>query len=144
MRHLLTVVLLITSGVASGALAQDPLAYIEARKQIMKFVGGEMRRLAPMAQGQVDFNADIVQLSGHSLAVMATSFPLLFPPGTESGGRTQAAQRIFDDPKGFAEKATEWKMSGELIQQAQSVAQFQLAFASLAATCKACHSQYRN
>lgn len=144
MRHLLTVVLLITIGMASGALAQDSLAYIEARKQLMKFVGGEMRRLGPMAQGRVDFNADIVQLSGHSLAVMASSYPLLFPPGTESGGRTQAAQRIFDDPKGFAEKATELRMAGELVQQVQSVAQLQRAFASLAATCKACHSQYRN
>ncbi len=144
MRLLLTLVLLITNGVASGALAQDSLAYIEARKQIMKFVGGEMRRLGPMAQGRVDFNADIVQLSGQSLAVMASSYPLLFPPGTKSGGRTQAAPLIFDDPKGFAEKAAELRMAGELVQQAQSSEQFQRAFSSLAATCKSCHSQYRN
>ena len=144
MKAFLLMTFTVASLMVNDALAQDSINYIEARQNIMKFIGSQMRPLGSMSQGGIDFNANQVRISGQAIAMIAGTYPLLFPLGTESGGKTAAAQSIFDNPEGFAALAAELRSAGELVQQSGSAEQLQQSFASLAATCKACHGQFRN
>ncbi|MCY4006203.1 MAG: cytochrome c [Rhodobacteraceae bacterium] len=127
-----------------GVSAQESLDYIEARQSAMKFVGGQMRGLGGMAQGQTEFNADYVRTAGWAIAVIANSYPLHFPAGTETGGNTEALPAIFEDPDGFAMVAQQLEAAALAMQKSASQDDLQMTFGQLGQACKACHSKYRS
>ena len=129
--------------VASTAAAQEPLDSVEARQQIMKFIGGQMRALGSMAQGRSEFNGEYVRNTGWAISAMSKSYPLLFPVGTETGGDTKALPSVFENSAKFAEMAAQLEMAGSQMQQANSLEAFQQSFTALGGTCKSCHSEFR-
>ncbi len=124
--------------------AQESLEYIEARQSAMKFVGGQMRNLGAMAQGQTEFNADYVRTAAWAIAVIAKSYSLHFPAGTETGGNTEALPTIFEDPEGFAMVSQQLEAAGLAMQKSVSQGDLQMTFGQLGQACKACHSKYRS
>lgn len=127
-----------------GATAQEPLNYIETRQAIMKYIGGQMRTLGGMQQGQIEFNAQYVSSTGGAIETLAMSFPLLFPKGTKIGENTKAGQAIFDNPNGFQVLTSQLALAGSEMKQATSQEELQSAFAKVSGTCRTCHTQYRN
>lgn len=134
---------LIVSTIGFTSAAQEALDYIEARKSIMKFIGGNMRTLGGMQQGQIEFNPNYIKSTGNAIASMAKVYPLLFPVGTETGGKTEVRQSAFDDPSGFRKIAAVLVAAGKELQQATSPEELQAAFGKVSGTCRSCHSQYR-
>ncbi len=141
MKTTLTALAVTAAGFA--AAAQDPLEYIEARQEIMKFIGGQMRTLGGMQRGRVEFDAEHVRATGKAIAAMAKAFPLLFPEGTEIGGHTEAAPDIFDDPGNFRKLSSAMGQAGNELQRTASQEQLQQLFRNLNDSCKSCHSRFR-
>ncbi len=126
-----------------GASAQDSIEVIEARQAIMQFVGSNMRTLAAMQRGQAEFNVETARATGQAISVMLMAFPHLFPEGTETGGSTEASPAIFDDQTGFREAAFALESAAGKLAGIGDAEQFGAAFGDVGATCRSCHSLYR-
>jgi cytochrome c556 len=109
----------------------------------MSYIGGNMKSLAGMSKGAVDFNQDYVSSTGKAIAAMATAFPELFPEGSDAGANTEAGPAIFTEGDKFAAIAADLKAGGDAVAKVQNADELGAAFGMVASTCKACHSDYR-
>ena len=133
----------IFAGAVSAGHGQTPDNAIKARQEIMSFVGAQMRPLAGMARGRVEFDADRVRLIGSALVPMAAALPNLFPAGSETGSNTEAAPSIFDDMDGFTVQSALFLDAARSLAGAANADQFAAAFGEFSGTCRSCHSKYR-
>lgn len=134
--------IIFASAVAAGH-SQTPDSAINARQEIMSFIGSQMRTLAGMARGSVEFDADRAKLIGSALVPMAAALPNLFPEGSETGLDTKAAPAIFNEPSGFMVESATLKDAAMALANAENAEQFSAAFGNLSGTCRSCHSSYR-
>lgn len=137
---------LLSSGLAYAAshsnTADDPIA---SRKAEMKKVGGAMGALVKMAKGEMDFDAAAALASLKTMNDVANGFNDLFPAGSETGGKTTAAPKIWSDAAGFTKAVDKFKAD-----TAMAMANAPTDKAAIGATlglvgsnCKACHQTYR-
>lgn len=129
--------------VASGvAVAQDAIA---KRKEIMKGVGGATKASAAMVKGEAAFDAAKAKASMDTIATSWTEFAKLFPKGTETGGKTTAAPKIWTDFADFDSKGK--KMAADAAKAAAAAGNgadaFKTAFGEVTKSCKGCHQDYR-
>ena len=134
--------IIFASAVAAGH-SQTPDNAIEARQEIMSFIGSQMRTLAGMARGSVEFDADRAKLIGSALVPMAAALPNLFPEGSETGLDTKAAPIIFYEMDGFIGESAALSEAARGLAGAENADQFSAAFGNLSGTCRSCHSKYR-
>lgn len=128
----------------AGAAA-DPIG---DRQESMKERGALLRILAPIAQGQQDFDAATVQDALEKLnanAQAATDVEALWPQGSDAGD-TKAAANIWTDRAGFqaANDDHAADTAAAVAAAPQDLAAFQAVFGPVAANCGACHQTYRN
>ena len=141
-RSFFAAAIIFASAVAVGH-SQTPDDAIKARQEIMSFVGSQMRTLAGMARGSVEFDADRAKLIGSALVPMAAALPNLFPAGSETGLDTEAAPALFDDMEGFMVQSAMLSDAARSLAAAANADQFAEAFGELSGTCRSCHSKYR-
>ena len=141
-RYFFAAAIIFASAVSAGH-GQTPDNAIKARQEIMSFVGAQMRTLAGMARGRVEFDADRTKLIGSALVPMAAALPNLFPAGSETGSNTEAAPAIFDDMEGFTVQSAALSNAARSLAAAADADQFAEAFGELSGTCRSCHSKYR-
>lgn len=128
---------------ASGAsVAQDAIAQ---RKALMKAVGGATKASSDMIKGEKPYDAATAKKSADTIASGWGDFAKLFPKGTETGGETTAAPKIWQtfedfDSKGKAMAAAAAKASAE---SGKGLDAFKAAFGEVTKTCKGCHDDYR-
>ena len=131
-------------GIAIGAAAasEDPIA---TRKTIMKSVGASLKVVVPMVKGEADYDAVKAGLAARVIQNGAIGFPHYFPKGSESGGETEAAPKIWQDMAGFTSRAAGLERdAGAAIEAAAKGADaFRAAFGKLVENCKGCHENYR-
>lgn len=120
----------------------DPVA---ARQQLMKANGAAAKLGYTMARGKVPFDAKAAADAMNQIAADMTTFPTLFPPGSDKAAKTTASPDIFtnmDDFKGLALKLqADAKAAGDAA--AKGVDAFSLAFDAVDHDCGACHQKYR-
>lgn len=133
---------LLSSGLAFAASHSDPIA---SRKAEMKKVGGAMGTLVKMAKGKMDFDAAAALASLKIMNDVTGKFGELFPVGSETGGKTTASPKIWEDNVGFTAKIAKFKTD-----TAMAIANAPMDQAAIGATlglvganCKACHETYR-
>ena len=100
MRKLILAISVLALG--SAAASADPIGDRQAlMKERGKLVGG----LAKMVKGEQPFDADAVLAALKGLEANAEKFDAeaLFPKGSEAGGDTTAAPKIWEDMAGFKE-----------------------------------------
>ena len=141
-RYFFAAAIIFASAVSAGH-GQTPDNAIKARQEIMSFVGAQMRTLAGMARGRVEFDADRTKLIGSALVPMAAALPNLFPAGSETGSSTEAAPAIFEDMEGFMVQSAALSNAARSLAAAADADQFAEAFGELSGTCRSCHSKYR-
>lgn len=143
MLRLTTALALALTVSAPAAFAQDAAAAIGARQAIMKYLGGNMRSMAGMAQGKLDFNADYVKAFGTAAATMASSYVLLFPDGSMEGGNNKAAPAIFSDRAGFEAEAAKLAAAATAMAAATTAEEMAATFGAVGGSCSSCHKGYR-
>ena len=125
-----------------GMSADDPIA---VRKAMMKNVGAATGAGAAMAKGEADFNAVTAELVLRTMNNAALGFGELFPDGSDSGGKTTASPKIWEDRAGFNAALAKFAndtASGIAAKPADLDA-FRAAFGAAASNCGACHKAYR-
>ncbi|TCT04128.1 cytochrome c556 [Tepidamorphus gemmatus] len=122
--------------------AMDPIA---TRKAVMKNNGAAMGALAAMAKGEAEFDARVANLAVRTLYNGSADIPGLFPPGTETGGDTEALPAIWSDAAGFAAKAEAMNAAAAklIANPIEDLAGVQAALGALGQTCQGCHETYR-
>lgn len=135
----------LVAGLAVAASAvhaqQDAIA---KRKEMMKTVGASAKLSNEMIKGDKPYDAKaaaeaMTKIAGHA------DFTTSFPKGTETGGETTAAPKIWESTSDFEAKHK------ELVSAAAKAASeaekgpdaFKAAFGDVGKTCKSCHDLYR-
>ena len=142
MRKLLVAISLLAF--AASAANADP---ISDRQAAMKERGKIVGTLSKMVKGEQDFDAALVLSSLQTLQENAEKFDVaaLFPTGTETGGDTTAAPKIWEDMAGF--KAAEDKYLADVkAVNAAAPADLEALKAQLGvvgANCSSCHKEFR-
>lgn len=129
---------------AASAASADPIA---DRQAVMKERGKIVGTLSKMVKGEQDFDAALVLSSLQVLQENAEKFDAeaLFPAGTETGGDTTAAPKIWEDMAGF--KAAEDKYLAD-VKAANAAAPADLEalkvqLGAVGKNCASCHQTFR-
>ena len=93
---------------AGTAAFADPIA---DRQAIMKSNGKAAGALAPIVKGEKPFDAAVVLAALTTLNENAQKIDVavLFPAGSETGGKTTASPKIWEDMAGFQAKVDKFK-----------------------------------
>jgi cytochrome c556 len=128
----------------SASASADPIADRQAlMKERGKIVGG----LVKVVKGEQPFDAAAVIDALKQLEANAEKFDAekLFPVGSEQGGETTAAPKIWEDMAGFKADADKFltDVKAAAAAPAVDVAALKTQVATLGADCGACHQTYR-
>jgi cytochrome c556 len=129
--------------IASGAVvAQDAIA---KRRELMKAVGGATKQSTQMVKGEIPFDAAKAKASMDTIGNLWGEFAKLFPKGTEAGGETTAAPKIWQSFADFEDKGKKMAADAAVASAAagQGLEPFKAAFGEVAQSCKGCHQDYR-
>lgn len=138
--------LAVVAGLASASTmafaAGDPIA---ERKAMMKSVGAATGASAAMVKGQAEFDPRVAMLALRTMNAVALGYGDKFPEGSESGGKTTAAPKIWEDSAGFAAAIAKFEAdtAAALAAPAGDLDSFKAQFGAIAANCSACHQDYR-
>jgi cytochrome c556 len=117
---------------------------IEERKNVMDGVGSATRTGTQMVRGQAPFDLDQARAVLATYVQAAEVMPTLFPPGSEAGGETSAAPRIWEDRAGFEHRFEEWGATVEAgAPGVADLESFTTVFGTAAQHCRGCHEEYR-
>ena len=129
---------------ASAAFAsQDDIA---KRKAYMKAVGGAAKQSNQMIKGEQPYDGKAAAANMTKIASGWADFAKQFPKGTETGGETTAAPKIWTNMKDFDDKGKAMAAAAEKAvgEAAKGKDAFAAAFKAVGATCKRCHDDYRS
>lgn len=129
---------------SAAAQFAKPKDAIEYRESVMTVMSSHFGRLAPVMRGQQPFDAAQVKADVALVATLSKLPWAAFGPGTE-GGRAKDA--VWKDGAKFKQAAE--RMEGEVAKlnaaaQTGDLAQIRTAYGAAAASCKACHDDFRN
>ncbi|MCM3562899.1 c-type cytochrome [Hydrogenophaga intermedia] len=132
---------------ATPAMAQfqRPDDAVKYRKAALSVMGTHFSRVGAMATGRAPFDAKAV---ADNMAVVETLSKLpwdAFGPGTDKGD-TRALPAVWTEQAKF--KAASEKMQGEVVKlnaaaKTGNLDAIKTAFGATAASCKACHDDFR-
>jgi len=134
---------------ATGAFAQSASDVAKARRAFYTLVNFEMATLGGMAQGKVDYDADLASQSAGDLMSLASLHTAdYFAPGSSNEdipGETRAKSDIWDDMEGLQEKGMAFYQAvADLNEVAgNGLEALQPAMGKVGGTCKACHDDFR-
>ena len=144
MKFRVAILALAALGVAGtmASASEDPIA---TRKAVMKSVGASMKVVVPMVKGEADYDAVKAELAMRVIQNGAIGVIHYFPAGSETGGETEAAPKIWEDMAGFKAKAAslEADAGAAITAAAGGLDAFREAFGKMAGNCKGCHEDYR-
>ena len=141
----LTVAALGVSAPASAqfAKAEDAIKY---RQSALFVMGQHFSRLGAMANGRVPFDAKVAQDNADVVAEMAKLPWAGFGPGTDKGASTKALPAIWTEQAKYKEHSDKLQAEATKLAAAAKTGNLdnlKTAFGATAASCKACHDNYR-
>jgi cytochrome c556 len=142
MRKLVLAISVLALG--SAAASADPIADRQAlMKERGKIVGG----LVKMVKGEQPFDAGNVLDALKQLEANAEKFDTekLFPVGSEQGGDTTAAPKVWEDKAGFnaAEDKFLTDVKAAVAAPPVDAAALKAQVGTLGSDCSSCHQTYR-
>jgi len=124
------------------ASAQDP---ISQRQAAMKTVGGAAGVAGKMLKGEMAYDAAAALDALTKISEVAQTFGDYFPEGSETGGKTRASPKIWEDRAGFDAAIAKLQMDSAAAVAAApaDLDSFKAAFGAIGANCGTCHKAYR-
>ncbi len=125
------------------AATADP---ISERQQLMRERGQIMRTLGPIAQGNADFDAEVVLAALEQLQANAQTLDVdvHFPPESAEGD-TKALPAIWENFDEFrqVEAGFDAAVAAAVEAAPQDLDAFRAAFGPVAQSCGSCHERFR-
>lgn len=135
---------------AVAMLVSISLAYADddprhERHEMMEGVRDAAKPLGRMLEGETEYDLDVVMTSLETFAEAGKTFGDLFPPGTETGGGTEAAPAIWEDRAGFEEALVAWREATDAAVAAKpaTLEDAEPLLGKVFGACKNCHDTYR-
>ena len=129
--------------VTSAAFA-DPIA---DRQALMKANGKAMKELTGIVKGEAAFDAAIVLAALNRLSEDAGKMDpaTLWPAGSETGGDTTSAPKIWEDPAGFQAAIDKFKSDADAAVAAApaDVDALRATVGEIGGSCSGCHKAFR-
>lgn len=124
------------------ASAQDP---ISQRQAAMKSAGAAAGVSGKMLKGEMDYDAAVALDALTKISEVAQTFGDYFPEGSETGGKTKASPKIWEDPEGWQAALAKFEMDSAAAVAAApaDLDAFKAAFGAIGANCGTCHKAYR-
>lgn len=137
--------LLLAMGLPAQAQFAKPEDAVKYRKASFTVMAAHFSRLGAMANGRVPYDAMAAASNADVVAAMSKLPWAAFGEGTDKGD-TRAKPEIWKEPAKYKEAAD--KMQAEIVKlntaaQAGNMDVLKAAFGPAAATCKACHDNFR-
>ena len=124
--------------------ADDTDIVVKARMNAMKDVASSMKSLAQIMKGRDPFSTEKVKEILAVLEYKASVTPTLFEKYAINP-QSEAGTEIWENFDDFTKKADDLeRVSRELALTTETKDQLPNAMKALGATCKSCHSKYRN
>ena len=144
MKAKLILPILLTLG-ASAVLAhggvQNPA--VLARMDAMKAIGDATKVLGEMAKGATAFDTETARAAAQTIANHAAETPALFE-AREDDPMSEALPGIWENFEDFTAKAADLEtLAATLVTGLDSPEALRVGLGELGASCKACHSEYR-
>ena len=142
MRALMTTVVSLTFSALALAGSDDP---IQQRHDLMEDTRDALKPMVKMVRGEMEFDAAVVEQGLQTMQHTAKTAGGLFPPGSETGGDTEAKSTIWTDRAGFEKALDDYAVAVEAAIEAapQSAEELQSVLGGITKTCKDCHDGYR-
>ena len=117
---------------------------VKARMASMKVIATNMKGLSKVSRGLLPFDVNEVKKMLAVIKSAAAETPILFEVNA-TDPTSEAASEIWENYQDFTDKAFVLESTAAtLIASLKSVDGMTDAVRSLGATCKSCHSKYRN
>lgn len=134
------------SAVPASAQFAKPEDAIKYRQSALFVMGQHFGRLGAMANGRIPFDATAAAENADVVVALAQLPWAGFGPGTDKAAPTKAEPAIWSEPAKF--KAASDKLQAEVVKLAAAAKTGNLdnlkaAFGPTAASCKACHDDFR-
>ncbi|MHB0952888.1 MAG: c-type cytochrome [Allorhizobium sp.] len=129
-------------GMGTAFAAGEPQA---VRQEMMEKVGNAMGAIGAIVKGEKPFDAEVVKASLTTMAEVSKTFPDYFPAGSETGFKSEASPKIWEDMAGFKAKAEELTKVAEAQLGALPTDQASTGatMKAVGAACSACHETFR-
>jgi cytochrome c556 len=140
----------ITAALALGLVLTGSFAFakagvkdpgVKARERKMEAIALNLKLLAHMADGKMDFNADDAGTAKASILAAVKRIPALFKPH-DTDPKSDALPVIWAQWDDFTKKAGAARMAVELIDT-DTQDGLQISLRGIGKACKACHETYR-
>lgn len=131
---------------ATAALAHTGVKNpaVMARMNGMSAISDNVKVLGTMAKGQIAFDAATAQAAARAISTHSAESVALFTP-QETDPKSEARAAIWTDFDDFSAKATDLEtLAAGLAETITTVDDVKAAMRPLGASCKACHSLYRD
>lgn len=127
----------------SAAHAADPPQVV--RKGMMEQMGQAIGGLVGIVKGKTEYDANTVKASLTTMVDTIKAFPDQFPKGSETGHKTEASPKIWENMEDFRAKAAQLGKDAEALLAALPAdkAAVGAAVQTLGKDCAACHEVYR-
>lgn len=135
------------SALPAAAQFQKPEDAVKYRKAAFTVMGAHFSRIGAMAQGRVPFDGAAAAANAEIVANLAKLPFAGFVDGTSGTEKGTPKANVWTERAKFDAGAK--KMQDEVAKlaaaaKANNLDQLKVAFGSAAATCKACHDDFRN
>ncbi len=142
MKSILALVLSIFIAGPAFADAHGGTGPAAERQLVMSNVGAATGLGAKMVKGEVPFDAATAELVFRVLNSSAHGFGYMFPEGSETGAKTEASPKIWEDRAGFDAQIAKF-VSDTADVKPVDLDSFKTAFGTATENCGACHKAYR-
>jgi len=137
----------LSSALPAAAQFQKAEDAVKYRKAGFTLMAAHFSRIGAMAQGRVPFDAAAAAANADIVATLSTLPFAGFVEGTAGSGKGSAKAEIWTERSKFdggAKKMQEEVAKLAAAARANNLDQLKAAFGNAAATCKACHDNFRN
>lgn len=127
-----------------GAFAQASV--IKQRKEKMSAIGSaQFRVLGGMVKGEVPYDSAKAQEAIKTMKTSMVGFADLFPVGSETGEKTEAALKIWQDKAGFVAASAKFEetLAAQAANAGKDLAGLRAAFGAINGSCRSCHENYK-
>lgn len=128
--------------------AQEMNPNVQARQQLMDLYAYNLGVLGGMAQGRVEYDAELASAAATSLYHLSNSgYAAMWPEGTAAGETegTRALPAIWENMEGFGEGFAALRTASEGMMDAAGtdLASLQAALGPVGQSCGSCHRTFR-
>jgi cytochrome c556 len=123
-----------------AASAGNPM---EERQATMKQVGQTMKEAAAFTSAQTPFDTAKVKALMDGVASNAKKLHGLYPAGSGTDPKSEAAPKIWENKADFDKRLTEMSTLAAAAGKTTGTDSFKPAFSALGGACKSCHDIYR-